>query len=243
MLYLVYRFNKLSNDALKDIDQYGYFNNKFIDIDNIPVFRDVPCNGDIYYVYVLIKLNKFKFDNGNILDAIMLKWIKDGKIIVKKENNKNIVDLTMKPKFDIQFEDELFKMIYESSENGLLNTDELSIWAKNYDMRFLGLFIRMETEIINQLKKKIHIYHRVTEDECFYQYVMDDKVYNDSVKLYEFKKFLDDFSLMNEKDITELHLWEDYMIFAALFGITDKVSKQLKDIYPEIDDIDLFDLF
>ena len=68
--------------------------------------------------------------------------------------------------------------------------NEFNIWAKNYDMRILGLFIRMETEIINQLKKKFHIYHRVTEDECFYQYVMDDKVYNDSVKLYGFKKFL-----------------------------------------------------
>ena len=53
---------------------------------------------------------------------------------------------------------------------------------------------------------------------------------------------MEDFSLMNDKDVKELHLWEDYMIFATLFGMTDKVSKQLKDIYPDIDDIDMFDL-
>lgn len=242
LLYLSYRFNKLSKYVWKDTEKYGYLYNKFIDINSVPVFRDIPCNGNLYYAYVLIKLNNFKFDNGNILGAIMLKWIKDEKIVVRKENNKNCIDLTMKPKFELQFEDELFRMVYEASENGLLDINEFNIWAKNYDMRILGLFIRMETEIINQLKKRFHIYHRVTEEECFYQYVMDDTIYNDSIELYGFKKFLEDFSLMNDKDVKELHLWEDYMIFATLFGMTDKVSKQLKDIYPDIDDIDMFDL-
>ena len=37
-----------------------YKDNKVIDKKNIPMFRDIPCNKDIYYANVLIKLNKFE---------------------------------------------------------------------------------------------------------------------------------------------------------------------------------------
>ena len=39
---------------------------------------------------------------------------------------------------------------------------------------------------------------------------------------------------MKEKDTQEAVLWEEYLVFGALFGIADKVAKQLKDINPEL---------
>mgnify|MGYP003301287577 CR=1 FL=1 len=32
----------------------------------------------------------------------------------------------------------------------------------------------------------------------------------------------------------EVKLWDEYLMFAYLFGIADKVAKQLKDMYPEV---------
>ena len=109
-------------------------------------------------------------------------------------------------------------------------------------MKFLGLFAKLETEIVNYLKKKTYIYHRITEEECLYDYVMDDKMYQDSVELYGFKKYLEEFSLMDNKEIKDLKLWNEYLIFAALFGISDKVFKQLKELSPNIEEIDIYDL-
>lgn len=43
--------------------------------------------------------------------------------------------------------------------------------------------------------------------------------------LLGFKKFLSDFTLMKEKDTQEAALWEEYLVFGALFGIADKVAK------------------
>ena len=40
--------------------EYGYKDNKKIDKNNTPIFRDIPCNKDIYYANTLIYLNKFK---------------------------------------------------------------------------------------------------------------------------------------------------------------------------------------
>ena len=63
---------------------------------------------------------------------------------------------------------------------------------------------------------------------------MNDKIYNDSVELYGLKKYLLEFSSMGTKEVMEVKLWDEYLMFAYLFGIADKVAKQLKDMYPEI---------
>lgn len=52
------------------------------------------------------------------------------------------------------------------------------------------------------------------------------------------KRYMEDFSRIDEKSVPELVLWEKYLVFATTFGIADKVLKQLKVIYPQITDID-----
>ena len=52
------------------------------------------------------------------------------------------------------------------------------------------------------------------------------------------KKYMEEFSLLNEKEIPELILWEKYLVYATVFGISDKVLKQLKIVYPNIDELD-----
>lgn len=46
---------------------------------------------------------------------------------------------------------------------------------------------------------------------------------------------------MKDKEPIEVHLWQDYLIFAQMFGIAKKVAKQFKDFYPEIANIADFD--
>lgn len=48
------------------------------------------------------------------------------------------------------------------------------------------------------------------------------------------KNYMEDFSMMNEKEVPELVLWEKYLVFATAFGISDKVLKQLKVVYPQM---------
>ena len=51
------------------------------------------------------------------------------------------------------------------------------------------------------------------------------------------KKYMEDFSLLNEKEIPALELWEEYLVFATVFGIADKVIRQLKMVYPQIEEM------
>ena len=52
------------------------------------------------------------------------------------------------------------------------------------------------------------------------------------------KKYMEDFSLLNEKEVPALVLWEKYLVYATAFGISEKVLKQLKIVYPNIDELD-----
>ncbi len=53
------------------------------------------------------------------------------------------------------------------------------------------------------------------------------------------KKYMLDFSMIKDKEVPELILWEKYLVFATVFGIADKVMKQLKIVYPQLSNEDL----
>lgn len=61
---------------------------------------------------------------------------------------------------------------------------------------------------------------------------------NEQEKWKAFKKYMEDFSYLNEKEVPELVLWEKYLVYATAFGIADKVLKQLKVKYPELNNQD-----
>ena len=46
---------------------------------------------------------------------------------------------------------------------------------------------------------------------------------------------------MYEKMPIEVHLWQEYLIFAQLFGMATKVAKEFKDIYPDVITDDMYD--
>ena len=52
------------------------------------------------------------------------------------------------------------------------------------------------------------------------------------------KKYMEDFSLLKEKEVPAIEVWEKYLVYATAFGIAEKVLKQLKTVYPNIDELD-----
>ena len=220
---------------------YGYKDNKKITKKNTEFFRDIPCNKDIYYANALASLNKWSKSSASILGAILLKWIKEGKVQILKEKSTKIV-LNKDVKLDIKEEQDLYDMMYKASGDGILETKELEKWAKKNYSKYLNLFDKIKNNKIKELKEQGHIYKRTNRKECKYKNVMDDILYEDSKKLYGLKLFLEEFSSINTKEAIEVKLWDEYLMFAYIFGIADKVAKQFKNLYPEyIENLDTVD--
>lgn len=61
-------------------------------------------------------------------------------------------------------------------------------------------------------------------------------------KLFGLEKYLLDFSLISERELSDTFIWQDYMVYACLFGIADKVAEQLKAVYPQrIPEIEIYE--
>ena len=68
--------------------------------------------------------------------------------------------------------------------------------------------------------------------------VLTQKGVNSKEKWKGLKNYMEKFSLLDEKEIPAIEVWEKYLVYATVFGISDKVLKQLKTVYPDIDKID-----
>lgn len=53
-------------------------------------------------------------------------------------------------------------------------------------------------------------------------------------KCLNFKKYLEHFGSFKHKDVAQIKLWEEYLIYATSFGIADKVLSQIEKVYPQI---------
>ena len=51
------------------------------------------------------------------------------------------------------------------------------------------------------------------------------------------KKYMEDFSMLDRREVPELVIWEKYLVYATVFGVADKVIKQLKIVYPNFEEI------
>ena len=65
-------------------------------------------------------------------------------------------------------------------------------------------------------------------------YILSDNLIQEAVNIAGLKKYLEEYTLIHEREPIEVKLFEDYLIFAQIVGIADKVAKDFKDLYPEM---------
>ena len=83
--------------------------------------------------------------------------------------------------------------------------------------------------ILKKISKKIH--------------VLTEKGEIERLEWKGLRNYMKDFSLLKERDVPELALWEEYLVYATAFGIAEEVIKQLKVVYPEFSNLDSSDYY
>ena len=64
--------------------------------------------------------------------------------------------------------------------------------------------------------------------------VITQKGYDEKIQWEALKRYLEDYSLIDEKEIPQLAIWERYLVYATAFGIANKVIDQMKAKYPKV---------
>lgn len=230
---------------------FGQDGNVLPNDSQIEYWREVPCNKDLvkaYWVcYEYSVVPKSTLQEG-IIGAILLKWIKNGYITVSKtkkglfsfKDNNYAINFTKMTQGDNEIENELFKMLVTASgTNKILEAKEFSKWSKKHYSEVNYWLRNIEYEAEEYLEQQGLITTRTEVTEAMFGRTKTITIKDVSLQLREeairmkgFKKYLLDYSMISQREHIEVHLWEEYLIFAQLLGIADKVEEQFSKLYP-----------
>lgn len=201
-------------------------------------FREAPLDKSLPAAYyVLNHSNRFGNTSSSatfIIGAYFLKWILSGFVTLRpdpKSTKRQNLQFIHDPKdgSDEQYaamedvEKQLYDMVYEASGDGVLESNEFKRWA-NKHVEKVALWPKKVdgAGLSTLLEKKVLLSPGVASETGA------AKMRN----VIEFKNFLNDFTLVSERSSAEVGLWKDYLVYAQLFGIADKVAKQFQKLYP-----------
>lgn len=223
--------------AIKASQKYKFGpQGKTIKMKEINNFRDIPCNKDAFRAFFIAQAYSLNKKNTDFLGSIFLKWFSEGKIEIITEEKKKLfktrketnIRLKENTEFSNETEAKMYKYLMEASEDGLLEENELSSWSKNNYNKLYKWFDTAEKE-----GRDLYINEGFVTKKGS-KFLIDDSLKEEAIKLAGLKKYLINFSNMKTKEAIEVKLWKEYLIYAQLFGIADKVAKQFKDLYPEV---------
>ena len=208
-------------------------------------FRDIPCNKDIFRAYWVAVQYNLITKKEDFLGTVLLKWLRKGNVrvekiekngVLKKKVENNIIFLA-EPTDSIELEKKLYQWMLEASIDGKLESSEFKKWCSNHYSKILKWFddvILFETkELMDEgmiTEQKVKKYKFFT----YTYYDVNEKMFNEAIQMAGLKKFLKDFTLIKEREPIEVQLWDEYLMYAQIFGIADEVARQFKKLYPEI---------
>ena len=191
-------------------------------------YRDIPLKGNLQQANDMLNAYKyFGTDYNNLLSACVLKLINMGAISIESH-------LNAKGKTEQNF---VIHDLANYADQPLLLRKIHSIFktAAGSDTilepRELKSFMR-STKNESVTDSFINTLHTKTSLSAY-----KDRL-DDVRQVFGLKKYLQEFTLLDERHVQEVSLWKDYMIYATLFGIADQVIRDMKKINPEYFNMD-----
>ena len=191
-------------------------------------YRDIPMKGNLQLANDM--LNAYRYvgtDYNNLLSACVLKLINMGAISIESRLNskgKTEQNFVMHELPNYADQPLLLRKIHNifktaAGEDTVLEPKELKSFMRSTKNESIT------DSFINTLHTKTGITH--------YKYRLEEVR-----QVFGLKKFLQEFTLLDERHVQEVALWKDYMIYATLFGIADQVIRDMKKINPEYFNMD-----
>ena len=202
----------------------------------------IPYEGNIEDLYFLLsRAYPYEVSPENFIDAFILKWIYDKNINLTEDKHPKI-EIISRPKNMGQVEEEFFDIVEESreySKDGLVsekniakyfrkNKEEVEDFYDNFiDSSKNALIENGYLKEVTYQKKFLNTKRSGTEIE------VTDKGINLYENLIKFKNYLLDYENVEKRNPEEINTWDMFIIYAAIFGISEKVFAKFENTYPE----------
>lgn len=178
----------------------------------------------------------------SIIRAYFLKWIQ-GKVLIPMTEEKGfifkkeVLSLKINNKIEYDFETtverKLFSMVEKAArDDEILQENEFTSYLKkeNNQSAFKSLQESMKQDSLSYARK-YDLLEMNEKGKWTYKYNEKGKKFTEH--LIKYYNYLKDFSLLSEREVSEIKVWKDLLIYATLFDVAEEVQKQLKKLSPE----------
>ena len=211
---------------------------------DVPFFREIPCDKDIFYAYWVAYNYNLIEKKEDFLGAVLLKWIYAGNVRLKKVtkdgvlNDKELINIffVKRPMEipELEMEVRLYDYMYAASFNGKLEQNEFKEWCNNNYEKISNWFDEcLYKETLKLVDKGKIIYKKGKSFNLYKCFEVDPSMMEIAEQMAGLKKYLKQFSNIDNRELIEVSLWNEYLIYAQIFGIADKIDNQFMKLYPE----------
>ena len=213
--------------------------NKLPKTKDIPYFRDIPCNKDLFQAFFIGYQFKIVKKRTDLLGSVILKWVRDKKVTFKKDEGKSsktsiILNEELISSLEDEDEQKLYKMFFEASKDGILEDSEFTKWCNTNYSKILGWFDTIIDKEKDKLVKDGLLLEKPKTLFKSAKYTVTPELRQQALNIAGLKKYLNDYTLISEREAPDVVLFEDYLILAQMFGIADKVAENFKKLYPDL---------
>ena len=213
--------------------------NKLPKTKDIPYFRDIPCNKDLFQSFFIGYQFKIVKKRTDLLGSVILKWVRDKKVTLKKDEGKSskmsiILNEELISSLEDEDEQKLYKMFFEASKDGILEDSEFTKWCNTNYSKILGWFDTIIDKEKDKLVKDGLLLEKPKTLFKSAKYTVTPELRQQAFNIAGLKKYLNDYTLISEREAPDVVLFEDYLILAQMFGIADKVAENFKKLYPDL---------
>jgi len=221
-------------------------NRKYIKLESL---KKVKIFKDTYEYFVSVDTLK-DFDKLNDYEKELLNYIFNKKFDSKIDTsdfvdnrfelNERFKELGLDYKLGAKYRKSCTDKTTESDKK-MYNPVPKKLWKTFFNVLVILLVIGMvNILVISPLIDKTSMFAAVIIGELFvFAFLgsmvatiaksLKDEYIDEYNKLMGLKKYLTEYSLIKDRFPIEMVLWGKYLVFASLFGIADKVSKEFKD--------------
>lgn len=189
---------------------------------NVAWFRDAPLGGDLKKSsnILLAFSGNTMLERQNLIAAYITRLFYRGafEIIPQPGNSKPLmrireleVDDSTDSRSDAGLESRLYSFIKEAAgEDGILQKNELQRWANRHGEALYDWGLDAWNGVTIWTMKP-----------------------EDARQVFGLRRYLKDFTMIKDRGVVEVKLWNNYLIFASLYGIADQLMKDFRKVCPE----------
>lgn len=189
---------------------------------NVAWFRDAPLAGDLKKSsnILLAFSGNTMLERQNLIAAYITRLFYRGafEIVPQPGKSKPLmkireleVDDSTDARSDAGLESRLYSFIKEAAgEDGILQKNELQRWANRHGEALYDWGLDAWNGVTIWTMKP-----------------------DEARQVFGLRRYLKDFTMIKDRGVVEVKLWNNYLIFASLYGIADQLMKDFRKVCPE----------